>query len=536
MEESVVCHDLSFAWPDGDVVLEHLTASFPAGLTGLVGLNGAGKSTLLRILAGQLAPTSGTFRIAGAVGYLPQDLALGATATIAQALGVADALAALVRVDVGRPELNDFDLLDDRWDIADRTAATLATFGFDADLDLDRRLDTLSGGEATLLAVAALLLKAPDVLLLDEPTNNLDTRARERLLSVLAGWTGPAIVVTHDRTLLDAVHHVAELRPPTQRTSAATVKLFGGNFTAYTQALAVEEEAARREVRAAESDLKRQQRELREMHTKLDRRQRTGRKAFESKRQPKIVMNALKRSAQVSAAKLAESQQGDVARANATLVEAQDRLREDDIIRIDLSQTELPRGRDVVITSDLVLRNGVRVELHLRGPERVGLTGRNGSGKTTLINTLAGSVPPRSGSARVLVPMRLLPQRMQLLDDAHRVLQAVRAVAPAADDHALRAQLAQFMLRGDDVHRPVGTLSGGERFRATLAALLLATPAPQLLIIDEPTNNLDLDSVSQLVTALTAYRGALLVASHDQPFLDEIGLDRTVDLDSAAGG
>ncbi len=205
-------------------------------------------------------------------------------------------------------------------------------------------------------------------------------------------------------------------------------------------------------------------------------------------------------------------------------------MRDDEVIRIDLSATTVPAGRDVLIMDDVVLRTGQTVALHLRGPERVALVGPNGSGKTTMIDTLRGVIPPSSGSVALRVPLRLLPQRMHLLDERDTVLTAVSRHAPSADDNTLRAQLARFLLDADTVTRPVYTLSGGERFRATLAALLLAEPAPQLLVLDEPTNSLDLDSVAQLTSALRAYRGALLVASHDEPFLAELDLTGRLDL------
>jgi ATPase subunit of ABC transporter with duplicated ATPase domains len=177
------------------------------------------------------------------------------------------------------------------------------------------------------------------------------------------------------------------------------------------------------------------------------------------------------------------------------------------VIRIDLPATAVPTGRTVLDSAGLVVR----------GPERIALRGRNGAGKTTLLRRLA---------AQAQVPVRHLPQRLDLLDPATSVLDNVRAVAPAATPHQVRAQLARFLLRGDRVEQQVATLSGGERFRATLACLLLAEPPPQLLLVDEPTNNLDLDSVAQLVVALRAYRGALVVASHDETFLAELALTR----------
>jgi ATPase subunit of ABC transporter with duplicated ATPase domains len=166
-------------------------------------------------------------------------------------------------------------------------------------------------------------------------------------------------------------------------------------------------------------------------------------------------------------------------------------------------------------------------ELVVRGPERIAVVGPNGGGKTTLLEAIAGRrAHPLTGVGAPAVPVAYLPQRLDVLDDAATVLDNVRAAAPTATPHDIRARLARFLVRGDQVDQPAGTLSGGERFRVSLACLLLAEPPPQLLLLDEPTNNLDLDSVEQLTAALAGYRGALIVASHDRPFLADIGVQR----------
>ncbi|HET9873096.1 MAG TPA: ABC-F family ATP-binding cassette domain-containing protein [Propionibacteriaceae bacterium] len=520
MPRSVVCSDLTFTWPSGEVAIAGLDCAFPAGTTGLVGRNGVGKSTLLRILAGELAPTRGTVSTPDRIGYLPQNLVLDGSRSVAGLLGIEPALTALARIDAGRGSLDDFDVVGDQWDLPQRSSAMLARFGF-ADLDLQRPIGTLSGGELILLALTAQFLAEPEVLLLDEPTNNLDAHARARLYAALRSWRRQLIVVSHDRSLLDLVEHIGEMR-------AGAIRFFGGNFTAYTQTLAMEQEAAARGVRAAEFDLRRQQRELLEARIKLDRRQRFARSQAENV--PKIVAGMKKRAAEVSAGKLRGGHEADVAEAKRRLKAAEERVRDDEVIDVDLSQTTVPPGRDVVVSAGLLLRNGLAVTVHLRGPERVGLVGPNGCGKTTLIDTIRGALPPAAGTVSLRVPYRLLPQRLQLLEDSDAVLTAVGRLAPTADNNRLRAELARFLLDADTVARPVGTLSGGERFRATLAALLLSEPPPQLLILDEPTNNLDLDSVRRLTEALAQYRGALLVASHDEAFLDELGLDYRIDL------
>lgn len=521
---SLVCRSLTLTWPSGETVFRDLDATFPDGRTGLVGRNGAGKSSLLQILVGELPPTSGSVSGPRRIGYLPQELVLAEHRTVADVLGVAGVLAALKQVTAGTGTPEQFELVDDRWDLDDRTAAALAQFGF-ADLDLDRRIGSLSGGEVVLLALAGLVLAEPEVLVLDEPTNNLDRAARARLYEAVRRWRGPAVVVSHDRELLEGMDAIGELRD-------GRLRFVSGGFSAFEEALAEEQEAAARAIRTAQGDLRRQQRELAEMRIKLDRRQRFARS--QAPNVPKIVAGAKKRAAQVSAGKLKNGHLADVAAARRALDAAAERLRDDDLISIDLSATTVPAGRDVLVADELELRTGRRVSLHLRGPDRVALVGPNGSGKTTLIDTISGRLRPRSGTVATRVPVRVLPQRLRLLDESDTVLAAVSRYAPLADDNTLRAQLARFLLDADTVARPVGTLSGGERFRATLAALLLADPPSQLLILDEPTNNLDLDSVAQLTAALRAYRGALLVASHDAVFCEEIGLTAELDLGSAA--
>ncbi|MBO0813382.1 MAG: ABC-F family ATP-binding cassette domain-containing protein [Microlunatus sp.] len=516
MPAVLTCHNLGFSFPSGEIVLDSLTTSFSDGFTGLVGRNGSGKSTLIKVLAGELSPTSGSVERPERIGYLPQDLVLDAGRTVASVLGIEAVLAALATVDAGNGRPEDFEIIGDNWDLEDRVEAELAAFGF-TDLDLDRKIGTLSGGQVVLLALAAHFLARPEVLLLDEPTNNLDRAARDRLYRAVRRWPGPVIAVSHDRELLELCDQVAELRD-------SVITFYGGNFSDYTAAVAAEQEAAARAVRTAEANLKRQKRELIEAQTKMDRHNRYGKQLAERSNMPAILAGAMKRKAEVSQGKLRGSHEADVEDAKKQLTDAEERVRDDDQVRVDLSATAVPGGREIVITDDLVLRNGVAVDLHIRGPERVALTGGNGTGKTTLIDTIMGKVPARSGRVRTYVPVRLLPQRLHILDPDLPVLSSVSRLAPSADDNTLRARLARFLLGAEVITRPARTLSGGELFRASLAGLLLAEPAPQLLILDEPTNSLDLDTVAALTTALQQYRGALLVASHDRPFLDEIGL------------
>ncbi|UCM91309.1 ABC-F family ATP-binding cassette domain-containing protein [Streptomyces marincola] len=519
----ITCQQLTFSWPDGTPVLDGLDLAVGPGRTGLIGLNGSGKSTLLKLIAGELTPSAGAVRVAGEVGHLPQNLTLDTGRRVDDVLGIARTRAALHAIEAGDTDERHFAAVGEDWDVEERTRATLEQLGL-AHIGLDRTVGEVSGGEGVLLRLAALLLRRPEVLLLDEPTNNLDVDARQRLYAAVSAWRGVLVVVSHDRELLERVDHIADLRE-------GTVRWFGGTLSAYEEALSVEQEAAERMVRVAEADVRRQKRELIEAHDKLAGRARMAKKAFENKKEPRAVMRARKRTAQESAGKHRILHEERLEKARERLTEAEGAVRDDDEIRVDLPFTAVPPRRRVLTLTDAELRCGARATLQLRGPERVALVGPNGAGKTTLLRTVVGELPARSGEVVAHVPLRHLPQRLDILDESLSVLDNVRALASGADPQQTRARLARFLFRKDRPDQLVGGLSGGERFRASLAALMLADPAPQLLLLDEPTNNLDLASVRQLTSALASYRGALLVASHDLPFLRGLGIDRWLRLD-----
>ncbi|WP_018657977.1 ABC-F family ATP-binding cassette domain-containing protein [Actinomadura flavalba] len=527
MSFAIVCSDLSFSWPDGTVVLDGLDAAFGTGRTGLVGVNGAGKSTLLKLIAGELTPSAGTVSVAGETGYLPQDLPLGTATTVADLLGITPARTALHAIEAGEATEANFAAVGDDWDVEERTRAQLDRLGL-AHVELDRTVGTLSGGETVMVGLAARLLARPDVLLLDEPTNNLDLAARHRLYDAIDAWSGVLVVVSHDRELLEHVDAVADLR-------GGGVRTFGGTLSQYEELLAVEKEAAERTVRAAETDVRRQKRELEEAQVKLARRERYGNKIQASRSQPKIVMGAWKRAAEVSAGKHRNLHEDRLADARDRLSEAEDAVREDEEIRVALPRTRVPAGRTVLTLGGLDAPEPepeTLTELIVRGPERIALTGDNGAGKTTLLRRVLDG----GDDVRIGVPgVRYLPQRLDVLDDAASVVDNVRAVAPDVPLTEIRAGLARFLFRGRRAEQPAGTLSGGERFRAVLASLLLADPPPQLLLLDEPTNNLDLASAARLGAALTGYEGALLVVSHDVPFLRTLGITRWLRMDRATG-
>ncbi|MGN7781519.1 ABC-F family ATP-binding cassette domain-containing protein [Mycolicibacterium sp. 22603] len=520
---SVVLSHLSFRWPDDTIVFDELSCSFGRGRTGLVAPNGAGKTTLLRLIAGELTPTAGSLAVDGVLGYLPQNLPFLARHTVSDVLGVTEVLTALDALAAGDASEQVFAAIGDEWDIAERSRAQLDRLGL-ADLELDRPLSTLSGGQVVSLGLTAQLLRRPDVLLLDEPTNNLDADARQRFYSALDDFGGCLLVVSHDRVLLDRMDGIAELRN-------GEVSHFGGGFTDYQTAVRAAQELAENNIRNAEQELKRQKQQMQQARERADKRSSTAKRNLKDAGLPKIVAGKLKRDAQQSAARADDVHARRVGDARDRLEDAERALREEDVVALDLPDTEVPAGRVLFNGIGLSSTAFADVDLDIRGPERIALTGGNGAGKSTLLRIIAGDLGPGGGVVqRGDGRIAYLSQRLDLLDERATVADSLAVSAPGLSFTRRRHLLAQFLFRGDRIDLPIAVLSGGERLRATLACVLFAEPAPQLLLLDEPTNNLDLASIAQLESALNAYRGAFVVVSHDRSFLDAIGIQRSLRL------
>jgi ATPase subunit of ABC transporter with duplicated ATPase domains len=528
----IVCSNLSFSWPDDTPVFRELSFTVGAGRTGIVAPNGAGKSTLLRLVAGELRPTGGSVTVDGVLGYLPQTLPLVGDLTVAEVLGIAPVLGALDAIESGDASEEHFTTIGNDWDIEERTRAELDRLGL-GDVALSRHLHTLSGGQVVSLGLAAQLLKRPDVLLLDEPTNNLDLDARRKLYDVVEDRAGCLLLISHDRALLDRMDRILEL-------DRGEVRSYGGDFTAYEQAVRAEREVAEKNVRNAEQEVKREKREMQQARERAERRAGNASRNLKNAGLPKIFAGTMKRGAQESAGKSNTTHAARVGDAKARLDEAGRALRDEQRITLELPDTRVPAGRTVFLGERMQVRYGERnlfadegVDLSIRGPERIALTGRNGAGKSTLLRMVNGDPEPAGGEIRRADGrIAYLSQRLDLLDPDRTVAENLAAFAPAMPAAARMNLLARFLFRGARIHLPVGVLSGGERLRATLACVLFAEPAPQLLLLDEPTNNLDLVSVDQLESALDAYEGAFVVVSHDERFLTEIGVNRWLRLDN----
>ncbi len=526
MSSLITLDALSYAGPDGRVLLDNLTLAFGQERTGLVGRNGVGKTTLLRLILGELSPSAGAVGVGGRIAVLRQQAQPPPAACLADLLGVAPALVRLARIEAGEGSEHDLEAAD--WGLPPRIDAALAEMGL-ADVALNRPAETLSGGQATRAALAALLIAEPDFILMDEPTNNLDAEGRAAVAAMLERWRGGALAVSHDRTLLRRMDRIVEL------TGLGAV-VYGGSYDLYAQRKAEAEAAAQRDLDHAQQAMARTERDIQVARERKARADAAGHRSRARNDMPKIMLNARAERAENTGERLNRLAERQRAEAERDLADAEARIERVRRLAFALPPSDLPDGKLALAFEavDFAWPDGAPVlsdvSLRLVGPERLALTGPNGAGKTTLIRLATGDLEPTAGRVRRGVPAALLDQRASLLRDDETLLANFRRLNPAADDNAAHAALARFVFRNVTALKPAGALSGGERLRAALACALMAARPPQLIILDEPTNHLDLDSIAAVEAALSAYDGALLVVSHDRDFLAAIGVERELSL------
>lgn len=525
MPHSIIFSNLSYSTPEGRQLLSNINLSVSLERTGLVGRNGVGKTTLLMLVAGELLPSSGTVAISGRIGVLRQDVQSIAGETIADLFNARDALTMLARAQAGKATVED--LADIDWMLEANIAAALTRVGLD--VSPATSLSKLSGGQRTRASLAAQIHAAPDFVILDEPTNNLDREGRMAVIDFLAGWRSGAVVVSHDRELLETVDSILEM-------TSLGVTRYGGNWSHYRARKVLELSAAQHHLADAEKRLAEVQRKSQEMSERKSRRDGAGKRKAARGDMPRILAGGRRMLAeQTSGANsvLADRLKGE---ALDDLQTAHARIEVLQPLVVELKSSGLSASKKVLRLQEVTAGYSIDepvfrdFSLDITGPERIAVTGRNGCGKTTLLSVIIGALTPFSGVTRVEVGSAFLDQQVGLLDPGLTIRDNFLRFHKQADENACRAALARFMFRGDAALQRVGTLSGGQMLRAGLACVLGGEQPPQLLILDEPTNHLDIDSIAAVEAGLRAYDGALLVISHDEPFLEAIGITRRVAL------
>lgn len=464
------------------------------------------------------------------LGFLPQKITDFDSMALLEILGVSEKLNALQKAELGSADLKDFELIGDDWNLQSEIEATLSQLKLSY-LNLNRFGATLSGGEMARLLLARTFLEKPDLIICDEPTNNLDKEAKLQFIESIKQSKAGFLIVSHDRELLNQMDKILEI-------SNLGMKNYGGNFDFYLKERQKEDEAAMNNLIAANENLKKQKQQSQETKDKQSHRNAHGEERAIREGMSRLEIGSKIGSAQKTTARLKDIHEQRVEQATAEFDSIKKNIREKYLIHIDVEKAKIPQFKEMIICKNLnyryensnknIWKNNLNIEII--GNKRIAIIGKNGSGKTTLINLIMKKLNPSVGEIKIgSTKIACLDQKCSLLNENISILENMKLFATEEmKEHEIRIRSGRFLFYGDEVFKKVSILSGGERLRVALACLLATNNAPDIFILDEPTNNLDLDSIEILTEALNNYSGTLIVISHDDYFLNEIQIEERI--------
>ncbi|MGH1515888.1 ABC-F family ATP-binding cassette domain-containing protein [Chryseobacterium sp. JK1] len=525
----ILLQNISFGFPGGNLLFNHINLTIPShAKSALVGNNGTGKSTLLKIMAGKIQPLEGNLNIKGDVFFVPQMFGNYNHYTIAECLQIDAKLSALQKITNGEVDEAYFETLNDDWDIEDRCQKALEYWGLDS-FSLHQSLETLSGGQKTKVFLAGIQINQPDVIILDEPTNHLDVEGRKLLYELIDKTEATVVLVSHDRALLNLVDTIFEL-------SNQGISTYGGNFDFYAEQKEIEDEALQNDIHAKERALKKakeKERETLERKQKLDAR---GKGKQEKSGVARIMMNTLRNNAEKNTSKLKGVHAEKISGISGDLRELRSSLKNSDQMKVNFSDSGLHSGKILITAEELNFSYGKEnlwkenLNLEIVSGDRVCIKGANGSGKTTLIQILLGNNHPSTGFlTKTEFNSMYIDQEYSLINNESTLYDFVQTFNDnGMPESEVKTLLSRFLFGKDTWDKKCGALSGGERLRLLLCGLSISNKAPDMIILDEPTNNLDLQNVEILTNSIKDYHGTLLVISHDEKFLEEIEVRKEI--------
>ncbi|WP_133640401.1 ABC-F family ATP-binding cassette domain-containing protein [Sphingobacterium paludis] len=523
---------LTYIHPDKETLFSKLSFSLSKHQkAALIGDNGTGKSTLLRLIAGQISPAAGEVSTDGSIFFVPQLYGQFDTHTVAEVLGFSEKLNAYYAILDGKVDLANYVILDDDWDVEERCLRALAHWGLPA-VALTTFLGDLSGGEKVKVFLAAAWLYRPDLLLLDEPSNHLDAAGQQMLYQFIKEMNCAMLIVSHDRQLLQLFDSVLELTP-------SGIISFSGSYTLYKEQKDLANDALQQKIASQEKEVRKAKDKQRDTLERQQRADARGKKKQEQAGVARIMMNTLRNSAENSTSKIRSIHTERMEGLRKELTDLRGARPAASTMRFTYAEKPIKLSGKVLL--DLAQAN-IRIQsknlwsaalsFQLKAGERVAIQGANGSGKTTFAQIAVGYMQPTEGVVkRYWHQAFYIDQDYSLLDNDLSVYeQAQQANDGGFLEHQVKTKLDQFLFSADCWTKRCSMLSGGERMRLALCCLSLRKEVPDLLILDEPTNNLDIQNIEILTHAIAEYPGTLLVISHDQQFLDELHITRIVAL------
>jgi ATPase subunit of ABC transporter with duplicated ATPase domains len=520
-------NSMSCTLPDGKRLLEKITFTLnDQEKAALVGNNGVGKSIVFRIIAKEF-PYQGSVVAQQTPYYIPQLFGQFDHYTVGMALRVDSTLNALRRILNGQATDHDLSEVGDDWTLEDRIAEALEQWQL-PNLTPDSRLSDLSGGQRTKVFLAGLTIHDPKFILLDEPTNHLDSFSRKLLYQFIERTAATMLITSHDRLLLNLLSPVFEL-------STKRLVRYGGNYEFYIRQRQVEIDALVHDVNNKEKAIRKAKEKARETIQRQQKLDARGKSKQMKAGLPTILQKTFKDRAEKSTAKTIDVHADKIADLASELNSLREGIPDLSRMKLDIDNSALHTGKVMVEAagvnvrySDLVWNEDLSFTIY--SGERIAVKGKNGSGKTTLLKIIQGNMTPSTGTAK-RAPFKSLyiDQDYSFINDNITLSEQARLFnSSLLEEYEVNIRLNRFLFPKETWQKQCRLLSGGERMRLTLCCLSIAHTAPDMIILDEPTNNLDIQSVDILASALNEYKGTLVVVTHDDWFLQQIHTHREI--------
>ena len=540
---SISIQQISYIHPDKEVLFSDLNFAISKGQKlGLVGNNGCGKSTLLQIIAGQLSPSSGVIVRPDDLYYIPQHFGQYDSLTIAQALQIERKQQALHAILAGDVSNENFTILNDDWNIEERSIAALDLWGL-GQFTLSYPMNLLSGGEKTRVFLAGMDIHHPSVILMDEPTNHLDSSGRQRLYDWVEKYRSTLLVVSHDRTLLNLLPEICELEKH-------QINYYGGNYEFYKEQKTLMQEALQQRIEEKEKALGIARKVARETAERRDKQNVRGEKSNIRKGVPRIVLNALQGKSEKSTSKLTGVHQEKAEKLTNERNQLRGSLSPTAALKTDFNSSSLHTGKILVTAKEInfsyhsnsinndIQENSISkqqlwqapVSFQLKSGDRFRIEGANGSGKTTLLKLITGQLQPQEGTlTRTDFSYVYLNQEYSIIDDRNSILEQAYAFNRRnLPEHEIKIILNRYLFPASEWDKSCRKLSGGEKMRLAFCCLMISNNTPDMFILDEPTNNLDIQSIEIITATIKNYAGTVIAISHDNYFIQEIGVEQCI--------
>lgn len=521
--------DFSYQHPDRVELFDHINLQINKGQkVALIGKNGTGKTTLLQIINNH--ELHNKVEVNEKVYEIPQHIEKYDDKTISDILQISDKLKALHAILEGDTNSVNFDILNDDWEIETKAKLALERWNL-SNFPMNIPLSQLSGGERVKVFLAGIELLKPELIIMDEPTNHLDYFARKKLYEEIKKTNSTLLIVSHDRQLLNQLTDIYEL-------SRSEIKYYKGNFDLYVEQKEIERQALIRQLESKQQEIKNSEKVMQQVAERRQRQESRSGVQAAKKSLPRIVSGNRRREAERTTAKLSDKHENKLTSLKESLFELHNKIENTKNLKLRLQNSTLYTGKILVEAKDInYVYNEEKLwkenlDFTIYSGDRLLIKGNNGSGKTTLIKLLTKCITPTKGILKIAdFDYLYLDQNYSLINNTKTVYEQAQSYNNDMPEHEVKMNLARSQLTSNSWDKKCSMLSGGEKLKLSLCSLIVQNKTPDMLILDEPTNNLDIDSMQILTSTVKQYSGSLLVVSHDKYFVEELSLDKEIDLD-----